>query len=251
MLTGVSICPHPPLLVPAVSTGASEEIADLRAACLASVRRLLDQSTSQGTPECVVCIGPARSSDEWDERAGGSLQELGVDARFGGASVVLPESLTVAAFLLDQAGWAGRRRYVSLAADRAPDACAELGKELLNTKGSLALLVMGDGSAKRSVAAPGYLDERAAEFDRRAVAALASLDADGLLAVEPGLAEELWVEGRPTWQVLAGVAHGLRDHVKGAPVTTAVQYDEAPYGVGYFVIDWVVDWSVSQANEWP
>lgn len=90
---------------------------------------------------------------------------------------------------------------------------------------------MGDGSACRTVKAPGYLDERAEPFDAEAARALGAADTAALAALDPGLARELQAAGRAPWQVLAGAA-------EGAGLSGALLYDEAPYGVGYLVAAW-------------
>jgi hypothetical protein len=95
----------------------------------------------------------------------------------------------------------------------------------------VALLVMGDASACRSVKAPGYLDERAEPFDAQVARALGAADTAALAALDPGLARELKVSGRAPWQLLAGAA----EH---AGLSGALLYDEAPYGVGYLVATW-------------
>jgi hypothetical protein len=88
------------------------------------------------------------------------------------------------------------------------------------------ILVVGNGSACRTEKAPGFLDERAEAFDaalRRALiddpAALADIDLD--------LGRELWadVDALPSLAEL-----GLR--------RPEVRYDDAPYGVQYWVITW-------------
>ncbi len=93
------------------------------------------------------------------------------------------------------------------------------------------MLVLGDGSAKRSLTAPGYLDDRAARFDASVGAALAAADVDSLLDIDVTLADELWVAGRPAWQVLAGAGRAVRRHTDR--LSGSLNYDEAPFGVGY------------------
>ncbi len=95
----------------------------------------------------------------------------------------------------------------------------------------LALLVMGDGSARRSAAAPGYLDPRAARYDAVVATALRDADPAALLALDASLADELLVAGLAAWQVLAGAA-------RGGTWRGDLTYDAAPYGVGYFVATW-------------
>ena len=91
---------------------------------------------------------------------------------------------------------------------------------------------MGDGSARRSVKAPGYLDDAAGPFDAAVAAALAAGDAAALAAPRPGEGERLLAAGVPTWRAV-GAALAGRD------VTARLHYDAAPFGVGYLVADWV------------
>ena len=112
-----------------------------------------------------------------------------------------------------------------LAPDLAPAAAADLGASLQHE----GLLVMGDGSARRSTKAPGYFDERAEAYDATVANALRDADTDTLLALDPALDVELLVAGRAAWQVLAGTGAGWRGDLL---------YDDAPYGVGYFVATW-------------
>jgi aromatic ring-opening dioxygenase LigB subunit len=92
----------------------------------------------------------------------------------------------------------------------------------------VALLVMAEGSARRSRKAPGYLDERSAAFDAEVGRAILDGDLRALLALDAGLARELMATGRPAWQVLAGAANG------GHP-DSLIRYDDDPFGVAYLV----------------
>jgi aromatic ring-opening dioxygenase LigB subunit len=113
----------------------------------------------------------------------------------------------------------------------APGECAAAGQAVAGSAGRVALLVMGDGSARRTVKAPGYLDERAEPFDRAVSTALSEADPRALAALDPGLAQALQVAGRAPWQVLAGAA-------RKAGLTGELLYGAAPYGVGYYVATW-------------
>jgi aromatic ring-opening dioxygenase LigB subunit len=106
-----------------------------------------------------------------------------------------------------------------------------LGRGLAELADRVVLLVMGDGSACRTVKAPGYLDERAESFDAAVTAALADADTAALAGLDDRLAAELQAAGRAPWQVLAGAA-------EGAGLGGRLLYEEAPYGVGYFVAAW-------------
>ena len=114
----------------------------------------------------------------------------------------LPLSLLVGAWLT-----AGQvRSFVVVDDDLGPADCAALGRELAESAARVALLVMGDGSARHSEKAPGYLDDRAAGFDDELHTALATADLDALARLDPAVARSLLVAGRAPWQVLVGAA---------------------------------------------
>ncbi|MFE6774680.1 class III extradiol dioxygenase subunit B-like domain-containing protein [Streptomyces sp. NPDC057702] len=144
----------------------------------------------------------------------------------------LPLSLTVAGWLLERARWsAAPVEGFGLAESLAADRCTALGRELAGSADRVAFLICGDGSARRTLKAPGYLDERAAAWDAEVSRALGAADTGALSALDPHLAQELLAAGRAPWQVLAGAGDG-------AGLRGETLYDEAPYGVGYFVTTW-------------
>lgn len=226
MLVSACVLPHPPALVPEVAVQSPDWLHKLRVGCLESVDRLIAPG-----PDVVVVVGSAAEAGRWDMSAGGSMRAYGVDVRAGAGSSGLPLSLTVGAWALDRAGWNGPRDYVAVDRTLGVGEAGRLGADLVADR-RVALLVMGDGTAKRSKRAPGYLDERAAGFDAEVVAAIAHADPAAIGRLDANLADELWVAGLPSWRVLAGAL--------GRPSESLVRYDEAPTGVGYFVIDLVV-----------
>ncbi|MCO6006382.1 hypothetical protein NE236_15445 [Actinoallomurus purpureus] len=221
MLISAAVCPHPPLLVPEVANGAAAELDGLRAACGEAVRRL-------GAADRLIVVGSGPHALDFGAGAAGTLRPYGVDLTFGAGEPVLPLSLTIGRWLL------GDRPAVfrSVAEDTPTAECLRIGADLAALPGTAALLVMGDGSARRTQAAPGYLDPRAAAFDTTAATALAVADGAALAGLDPALATELWAAGRASWQVLAGAAGDGR-------FDAALLADVAPYGVGYFVASWV------------
>lgn len=230
MLVAACLCPHPPLLLPGVCLAEPDWLDELRAACASAVRRLI-----AARPERVVVVGGASTRGSWDETAGGTMAPFGaVGVRAGGPDDVLPLALTVGAHLLDVAGWTGPRGYLALDALAPAAEQAATGRGAVAGPARTALLVLGDGSAKRSTRAPGYLDHRAAGFDRVAVEALRTRDAPSLFGLDHVLAEQLWVAGVAGWRALAGA--WSVESPQSAP--GVVQYDAAPLGVGYFVITW-------------
>ncbi|MGW6568198.1 class III extradiol dioxygenase subunit B-like domain-containing protein [Streptomyces sp. NPDC054975] len=234
MLVAAAVCPCPPLLVPDVAAGAAGELDGARTACVDAVGLL-----AASRPDRLFVVGPADEGARGTFPGGstGSFAGFGVDlsVRLGagpGGERPLPPSLAVAAWLLQRADWAdapveGLGIGQALEADR----CVSAGRELAAEADRVALLVMGDGSACRTLKAPGYLDERAADFDAEAARALGAADVDALLTLDENLAYELKAAGRAPWQVLAGAA-------EGAGLDGRLLYEDAPYGVGYFVAAW-------------
>jgi hypothetical protein len=86
------------------------------------------------------------------------------------------------------------------------------------------LVVVANGSAKRTEKAPGHFDDRAAAFDEALGAALRAGDLSDL---DLSLADDLWAD-------VAGLGQlaGLR------ATEVQVDYDDAPYGVQYWVVRW-------------
>lgn len=233
MLVAAAVCPHPPLLVPGVGAGASAELEDLRAACDAAVAALREVGH-----DLLVVVGSAPAVGPFAAEAWGSLRPYGValDVGSGPGGPSLPLSLTIGRWLLDRAGGADGALLFGVSEDASPTRCTDLGAALAERAGRVAMLVMGDGSARRSAKGPGYLDERAEPFDAAAEAALAAADTDALGALDAELAAELLVAGRAPWQVLAGAA---RRTGEDSPWQATVTYAAAPYGVTYLTATWL------------
>jgi hypothetical protein len=219
VIFAAAFCPHPPVLVPAVAQGAAPELDGLRAACVAAIRRI-------ATPgRRLVVIGAGGSTRAYPATARGSLHGLGLpfEVPLGSddaGSGPLPLSLTIGAWLVREALGPDSGAVGYGVAGWAP-----------SIEGEAVLLVMGDGSARRSLAAPGYLDERAEGFDRSVSAALGSGEPAELAAVDADLGRDLLAAGVPAWHTAAAL-------LAGRSFTAELGYDDAPYGVGYFVATW-------------
>ncbi|MBT3152313.1 hypothetical protein HTV45_15705 [Streptomyces sp. CHD11] len=236
MLVAAAVCPCPPLLVPEVAAGAAPELDTVRAACTDAVGVL-----AAARPDLLVVVGPGDGPgpESYPQGTPGSFRGFGVDLAVrlgrgeGPAGRELPYGLAVGAWLLGRTGWAGtpvegRGVGEPLTAER----CVEEGESIAGRAERVAMLVMGDASACRTLKAPGYLDERAAPFDAELARALGAADTGALRALDTGLAAELKVSGRAPWQVLAGAARG------GAALRGTLLHEDAPYGVGYIVAAW-------------
>ncbi|WP_329398132.1 class III extradiol dioxygenase subunit B-like domain-containing protein [Streptomyces lydicus] len=235
MLVAAALCPCPPLLVPEVAAGAAPELDGLRAACLDAIGVL-----AAARPDRLVVVGPADRAGQGPHPQGapGSFRGFGVDLEvsLGAAEETpereLPPSLAVGAWLLSRADWDDAPvEGLGVAQPLPLERCLPLGRELAASAPRVALLVMGDGSACRTVKAPGYFDERAEGFDAAAAHALGTADLPALRALDATLAADLQASGRACWQVLTGAA-------EDADLTGRLLRDEAPYGVGYFVATW-------------
>ncbi|MGX2994137.1 class III extradiol dioxygenase subunit B-like domain-containing protein [Streptomyces sp. JNUCC 64] len=244
MLVAAAVCPCPPLLVPEVASGAAPELDGLRTACDEALRGVLT-----ARPELIVVIGPGPDEAVHARGALGTFRTLGVpvDVRLGspapdapdeeptapdapGAS--LPLSLAVGAWLLDRAEWTGPVRGLEVPTARDWSANRAAGAEAAALADRVGFLVLGDGSARRDLKAPGYLDERAGRADADIARALARADDEAFLPwLDADLARDLMISGRSPWQVLDGAADGCA-------LTGRLLYDEAPYGVGYFAALW-------------
>ncbi|WP_326587662.1 hypothetical protein [Streptomyces sp. NBC_01294] len=234
MLVAAAVCPAPPLLVPELAAGAAAELGAARTACSDALAVL-----AASRPDLLVVVGAADQDHRgpYPQGSRGTFRGFGVDAgvQLGDGEEgprLLPTSLAVGAWLLRHARW-GAAPIEGLGVGEPTDTarCLDTGRELGARSARVALLVMGDGSARRTLKAPGYLDERAAAFDAAAARALGDADVDALTALDAELAAELQAAGRAPWQVLAGAA-------EGADLQGRLLYEDAPYGVGYFVAAW-------------
>jgi hypothetical protein len=222
----VAFCPCPPLLLPAVEGRPEAATAALRRACAESVAAMLTIR-----PEVVVVVGAGGPDGvRFGTGDAGSLAGFGVplEIPFEGRARPdcrrLPTAHTVGAWLLEEARYPGTRVGVG------PGDVADL---LAALPGPVGVLAMGDGSARRTLKAPGYLDEAAGPFDAAVADALRSGDAAALAALDPGEGERLLAAGVPTWRAVGAA-------VRGREITARLHYDDAPFGVGYLAADWVV-----------
>jgi hypothetical protein len=196
----VLVLPTPRALLPPLSE--DDPVGDLRDACEAAVA---------GLPTGDVVVVVAVPTDE------GNLAR-GVDEPLGhriarhllGPRTFLPDLALpwTAASLLEQHATTGEHPLPSTT-----------------------LIVMADGSARRTEKAPGHLHPDAVRFDDVLEHALRTGDAEALALTDPELAEELWCQGAPGFRLLGEVARGRH-------VVPSVTYADAPYGVAWWVARW-------------
>ena len=244
MIVRAALCPSPPLLARAL-TGRAAILPELRDACAAAVARLVGAldlvggapDSVGGPPDLVVVVGAGAATATWDPddrldlSAYAPAARTPADTPAAGSRVKpgLPLALGLAALLLDTAGYTGPRLLQAVDESEPAGACLRLGRELAGAATRVAMLAVGDGSARRGPSAPGYLDERAAPFDDAVRHAVGNGDMAALAGLDPALARDLMATGRAAWQVMAG-AMGTSTRPR-----TEVRYADAPFGVAYLV----------------
>jgi len=219
VLISVAFVPATPLLVPLIAQGAAHELAQLRQASLDAVTQLVQSGADQVVVVGTASVtGPATGEPDWSG--------FGVGPALTGQ--VLSPSQSIGHWLLDQVGTQADL-YIGVCPQASSAECAALGQSLVGEQ-SLAVLVVGDGSACRSDKAPGSLDPRAQEFDAEVVEALRLGDSSRLARLDSEVATELQVDGRAPWQVVAAMVD--------APMASQVVASDDPYGVLYVVAQW-------------
>lgn len=216
-MTAVGFVPAAPLLVPQVAGGSAHLDAELRDACREVARRLTASAEA-----AITVVAPFAAGATWGDDPTWGFEGFGVPRRPADARSRLPWPLGIGDWLLDDVGWSGERRYVVVS--EAGVAAAE------TTDG--ALLVVGDGTARRTEKAPGHLDDRAEAFDTAIAAAVRTGDIEALGGLDATLAAELLCAGAPVWRWVC-------NHIAGRSVEAAeLLAASAPYGVGYFAGWW-------------
>lgn len=229
VISAVAFCPQTPVLVPDVAGRAAPELDDLRAACRTAIRRL----AAPGRQLVVLGQGARDAVHTSTTRGSFAGFGLGLELPLGSdepGPTGLPPALTVGAWLLrDALGPNCGARGVEVAApsDTDDDRDPEFG-------GDTGILVMGDGSARRSRKAPGYLDERAAAYDQAIAVALRSGDPATLTALDPVLGADLLAAGVPVWR-RAG------ELLRGTQWRAELLHESDPFGVDYLVATWTRD----------
>ncbi len=245
MITGAAFVPSTPMLVPAVASGAADELADVRDASITALRRVLGSGA-----ERVVVLGAGREirthfSGTGSLRGFGVAIDIPLDPAVPGGEALplapgapggeaLPLAHTVGAWLLAQVGWPGDRVALELDPDASTATIASVATALANETTRSVLLVVADGSAARSERAPASLHPDAAAFDADVAAALASGHPHLLAEVDRDRAVAVAAQGWPAWHAAAVALAVGQD----APYDAEVLADVAPYGVAYLVATW-------------
>lgn len=206
MIPSVVVCPSPPMLLPEY-VGLQDPAAALRNRCVAAIRSALKSSDADVAVILTGCEPTPRTSKA-------------------------PLGVRIGEHLLAQAGWAGPIEHVTVPFDASSTAVEAAGVALAARSDRVLVLVVADGSARRSERAPGHLDERAFGVDDQILSALRNVDPAGLLSLDPVLAGEVLASGRAALQVLAHAVRGMTGLGGG------LLWSDDPYGVLYAVAHW-------------
>jgi len=239
VIVAAALVPQAPLMLPGL-TGRGDPVFEMRSVAADVVGELV-----RADPEEIVLLASGSRSGGLPVRDRLGLHRwavgAGTDRRDGVQSAAddVPLPFAVGTTLLDAAGWRGPRRWHQVGWHDAGSTALAVGSGLAATSGRVGLLVLGDGSARRTVKAPGHLDERADGFDAALLDALRR-EPHRLVDADPATASELMVTGLPAWQALAGALAGAPSATGGAQVQRPVQvrWTGDPFGVLYLV-GWV------------
>jgi len=154
------------------------------------------------------------------------MHRIDLDHPHGVNPTRFPVAVGTALWALDEAGISLPRSAVTV----TPNSVATVAP--LVPQVPTALVVVGDGTAKRTAKSPGYIDDRAIGFDEEIRAALGSGSPTNLAGLDAELADELMVSGLAPWQAAARWCAGERTF------TGELRYADAPYGVDYPVAIW-------------
>lgn len=227
MLSAIAIVPATPVLVPELVGAAAGEVADLREAVVAAARSL---------PPRWLAVGVGPGDAVYGPDCAGTFAGYGADVpvALGPGAMGDPVALPLCALV---AGWI--RGQVAPGADIEVHVCAasqQVGEALARGRARRArldesadpvgVLVVADGLNTLTPAAPGGHDPDSAPVQQQVDDALATGDLSALAEL-PGT-----VLGRVAYQVLAGLT-------EPEPGSARERYRGAPYGVGYFVGEWL------------
>ncbi|BBX26146.1 hypothetical protein [Mycolicibacterium alvei] len=227
MLNAIAIVPATPVLVSQLVGAAAVEVADLRESVLTAAGSL---------PSRWLAIGVGPDDAVYGPDCVGTFAGYGVDVPValgpgpGGEPVELPLCALVAGWIRGQAT-PGTDIEVHTYASAHPvgDALARgraLRARIEESPDPVGVLVVADGVNTLTPAAPGGHDPDSLPVQQQLDDALATGDLSALAELPET------VLGRVAYQVLAGLAE---------PGTSSARerYRGAPYGVGYFVGEWL------------
>lgn len=217
----IAIVPSAPVMVPELGRDADPQLSQLTAAVRAAAATLPDRWV-------VLGVGPRRVQVPAD--AVGTFAGYGADLSVrlaphaDGAVAELPLCALIAGWLRAQVNPAATAQVQVLPDELTPEQALAAGRELRAGLDGAGVLVVADGAATLTPAAPGGFDPDSVAVQQLWDDTLAAADVAALARLDGVL-------GKVAYQALAGLA--------GPGAAATELYRGAPYGVGYFVGTWV------------
>lgn len=227
MLSAIAIVPATPVLVPELVGSAAAEVAGLRDAVIAAAGSL---------PARWLAVGVGPRDEVYGPDCSGTFAGYGVDVPVAlgpgpvGEPAELPLCVLVAGWIRGQAApGVGIEVHAYAASHPVGDALARgraLRARIDESPEQVGVLIVADGLHTLTPSAPGGFLPDSPATQQDLDDALATGDLAALVELpEPVL-------GRVAFQVLAGLTGS-------APGSAREMYRGAPYGVGYFVGEWL------------
>ncbi|MCF8602820.1 hypothetical protein L5I01_05540 [Gordonia sp. HY442] len=226
MLAELAIVPSAPVVVPELSGPYAAEAAEVR-------RSVVDAAQSLGSAArrwiAVGIDGPARRFSAYGV-------DVPVTTAPDGEDESMPLSMLIGCWCRGQADSPVELDPLLVDAGAAPTDAHRIGVDLAERIAAdsepIGVLVIADGSTMLSPSAPGGGERESAHRLQSVIdAAVTEGTVGALAALDPQDCEADGVEGRPVFEVLAGLWGD-------APADVDLRYAGAPFGVGYTVATW-------------
>lgn len=238
VLVAAAFVPSAPVLVPELAGPGASEIVPVRAAALAVSREL----SARARRWMVVGLG----DPDLSVARRGSFVGFGADVEVAiepdatePADPAMPLSVLIAGWLAGHCDPVPRLDVTLVDAGTSAAECRSLGRRLgarpAQIDEPVGLLVVADGATTLGPKAPGGYARGAGDVQDGIDAALGSGDAAGLTALDESECARVGAAGRAAWQLACGA-------IDGARVDAELLWAGAPFGVGYTIARWDLQW---------
>lgn len=153
-ITGIALVPASPMLIPGM-TGQTPPPDEVRRPALLAIGEMLNAQ-----PEIVIVIAEGPRDEVFEDHTSLHLHRLGGMRDDPSNARSLPIALAIGAALLQDAGWSGPMECHSVGTN-----ASTFAKRIASDPRNVGLLLLANGSACSSVAAPGSLHPEAHHFN--------------------------------------------------------------------------------------
>lgn len=198
-ICGVALVPAAPVLIPEL-TGSSSVADEPRRHAHNVIRQLIETGPNQ-----IIVVSEGDSDAEFDESSSWGLHRIrGASSIAHGSTNSLPISLAIGASLLHESGWKGSVLYRALDRSMPTAQATEWAETLSHSMDDVGILLLGNGSARSTMKAPGSLHPNAEEFNDGLISVVKTRDRDAMMSLLEVHAEEQMSDIRLPLAVLAG-----------------------------------------------